>query len=100
MNINSKLQAILITQLQKYGTVELLLPDGVILELGITQIAKDGEVIKAEDYCWVIASRQDKQIALDKYNLSLKFNDKPSVVVFDEAFVDNNGHEVRRLEVI
>lgn len=100
MNINSRLQALLMAQLQKFGTVELVLPDGVVVELGITQIDQTGDMVKAEDYCWVIASRNDKSVSIDKYNVGVRFSDDPQAIVLDDRFIDNDGVEVRRLDVV
>lgn len=100
MKINSKLQSLLITQLQKYGNVELILPDGIVLELGITQISQDGDIVKAEDYCWVIASRKDRSVSIDKYNVGVRFADDERVIVLDDRFVDHDGENVRRLDVV
>ncbi len=100
MNINGKLQTVLMSHLQRHGSVEIILPDGVILELGITQVGKDGEMTKADDYCWVIASRKDRQVALDKYNAGIRFADDDKAIVFEEHFEDASGRAVRRLDVV
>ena len=100
MSINGKLQTVLMGHLQKFGSVEILLPDGVILELGITQVGKDGEMTKAEDYCWVIASRNDRQVALDKYNAGIRFSDDDTALVLEERFTDKDGLAVRRVDVV
>lgn len=100
MKINGKLQTLLISQLLKHGKVDILLPDGVTLELGITQVGKHGEVVKAPNYCWVTASRADKQVSLDKYNVGIKFDDTAGVVVLDDSFQDEQGRGVRRLDVV
>jgi hypothetical protein len=100
MNINGKLQTVLMTHLQKFGSIEILLPDGVILELGITQVGKDGEMEKTEDYCWVVASRNDRQIALDKYNAGIRFSDDDKALVFEDRFEDKDGNHVRRVDVV
>ncbi len=100
MKINSRLQALLMAQLQTNGIVELVLPDGVVVELGITQINHNGDLVKADDYCWVIASREDKSVSLDKFNVGVRFEDKPDMVVIDDRFTDHDGVDVRRLDVV
>lgn len=99
MNKN-KIQSLLVTHLMKHGQIELLLPDGVILEIGITQEGKDGEIVKKDDYCWVITSRGGRSTSIDSYNLGLRFNDEKNVLVLEDQFVDQNGEQVRRLDVI
>jgi len=99
MNKN-KIQSLLVTHLMKHGQIELLLPDGVILEIGITQEGNDGEIVKKDDYCWVITSRGGRSTSIDSYNLGLRFNDEKNVLVLEDQFVDQNGEQVRRLDVI
>jgi hypothetical protein len=97
---DSKLQSMIITQLVKNGSVEIFLPDGVVLEVGITQVGRNGEIEKLDDYCWVIASRGDRQASLDKYNLGLRFDDEDHALVMDDRFTDDRGRAVRRLDVV
>lgn len=79
MSNKSKIQYLLITHLQKYGTIDLRLPDGVALEIGITEETKHGKV-KNEDYCWVLTKRDDRSTLLDRYSMRMLFDD-PSLVV-------------------
>ncbi len=96
----NKIQALLINHLNKYGNIELILPDGVVLEIGVNQEDKNGDIIIADDYCWVIASRKDKSAVLDSYNLGLRFNDDSRTIVFEDKYIDQNGDQVRRLDVV
>lgn len=68
----SKIQSLLITYLQKFGSIDLRLPDGVALQIGITQESKHGEV-KNDDYCWVLTSRDDRSTMLDRYSMRMLF---------------------------
>lgn len=99
MNKN-KIQSLLVTHLLKHGQIQLLLPDGMMLEIGVTQEGKDGQLVKKDDYCWVIASRQDRAASIDSYNLGIRFNDEKNILVFEDQFVDQNGEQVRRLDII
>lgn len=96
----NKIQSLLVSHLLKHGQIELLLPDGVILEIGITQEGKDGEIVKKDDYCWVITSRDSRSTSIDSYNLGLRFNDVENILVLEDCFTDQNGEQVRRLDVI
>lgn len=96
----NKLQYLLIKELLKTGTVELLLPDGITLEIGITQEDKYGQLKKSDDYCYVVASRDGKSTLLDTYNLGLRFEDEKDILIYEDTGVDNNGVAVRSLDVI
>ncbi len=98
--MKNKVQALLISHLNKHGRIELLLPDGVLVEIGVDQENENGEWVKKEDYCWVVASRQDKAASIDSYNLGLRFTDEATTIVFDDRYIDQNGEAVRRLEIV
>lgn len=95
-----KIQSLLITHLLQHGHIDLRLPDGMVLEIGIDQEGNNGMLEKKEDYCWVIASQGDRAMTMDSFNLGLKFADDNERFVFDERFVDNGGEKVRRLDVV
>ena len=96
----NKLQYLLIKELLKTGTVELLLPDGITLEIGITQEDKHGQLKKSDDYCYVVASRDGKSTLLDTYNLGLRFEDEKDILIYEDTSVDNNGVAVRSMDVV
>lgn len=97
---NKKIQALLIGHLQKHGMLRLLLPDGIILEIGTNQIGKDDQLINVDNYCWIIASKEDKMAVLDSYNLGLRFKDSPKSLIFEEVVTNDDGEKVRRLDVV
>lgn len=68
----NRLQSNLINYLNKFGYVDFVLPDGVMLSIGITQDSKHGPV-KQDDYCWVETQREDCSTVLDRYSLSVNF---------------------------
>jgi hypothetical protein len=90
----------LVEHLMKHGQIELLLPDGVKLEIGLTQENQRGRLIVKDNYCWVIASREDRATSLDAYNMGLRFSDDANIIVFEDKFIDQNGEQVRRLDVV
>lgn len=96
-----KIQALLIAHLLNQGQIELLLPDGVRLEIGITKDGKHGPEI-SDNYCYVKSSRQDKSSAmLDTYNLVLEYNDSDSkkLICIDNT-TDAEGQALKRLEIV
>lgn len=98
--LNNKIQALLINHLQRYGNLKLLLPDGIILEIGTNQIGVHGELVNVNDYCWITAAKEDKMAILDSYNLGLRFNDDTKLIVFEDTVIDDNGEKIRRLDVV
>ena len=89
-----KIQALIVEHLLKYGQLEILLPDSVKLEI------KNGELVRKDDYCWVIASREGRSTSLDAYNMGLRFSDDERVLVFEDKFIDRDGDNIRRLDVV
>lgn len=96
----NKLQYLLINHLRKHGSVKLLLPDGVTVEIGVNQLDEHGNLRSVDNYCWVMASRDDKMAVLDSYNLGLRFADDKNTLVFEDKMVNNDGQHMRRLDVI
>ena len=93
-----KIQRLLISQLEEHGTIELLLPNQVTLEIGVTQEGKNG-TIKVDEYCWVTASKNERQISLDSYNLGLRFSAYNSMLLESEL-IDEDGENIRLLNVV
>ena len=98
--VKNKIQSLLVEHLLKHGQIELRLPDGVTLAIGLTQENKDGELTIKDNYCWVIASQGNRATSLDSYNMGLRFNDEEDVYVFEDKFIDQNGEPIRRLDVM
>lgn len=96
----NKIQSIIVAHLLKHGQLEIKLPDGVTVEMGLTQENENGELKIKDNYCWVMTSRRDRIISMDSYNMGLKFSDEENVFVFEDKFVDKNGDSVRRLDVV
>jgi len=96
----NKIQSLIVEHLLKHGQIELVLPDGVTLEIGLTQENPDGKLTIHDDYCWVIASQGGRATSIDSYNMGLRFTDKENILVFEDKFVDQDGEQVRRLDVV
>lgn len=96
----NKIQSLIVTHLLKHGQISLILPDGVKLEIGLTQEDDEGNLVVQEDYCWVIATHKDRSTCLDPYNMGLKFSDDEKILVFDDKFTNKDGEPVRRLDVV
>lgn len=96
----NKIQALLINHLTKYGTIQLNLPDNMLLEIGITAENKNGNSEKIDDYCWVIAKKENKATCIDSYNLGIMFNEEDNNIVLEDIFTDSDGVSVRQLSVV
>ena len=95
MSRKNKIQYLLITYLREFGSIQLNLPDGVKLGIGVTQEDRRGNIIKSDDYCWVVASREDKTALLDSYNLGLSFADEKENIV-----VEHTSDNFKYLDVV
>jgi hypothetical protein len=95
----NKIQALLINHLTKHGTIQLSLPDNMVLEIGITAETDSG-VEKIDDYCWVITKKEDRAACIDSYNLGIRFNEEDKNIVLDDSFTDSDGMQVRQLSVV
>ena len=100
MSSKGKIQHLLVGYLLKYGQIELALPDGLILEIGVTQEDEKGGFIVREDYCWVIATHKNRSASLDAYNLGVRFSGADNNFVLEDKFIDQYGIEVTRLDVV
>jgi hypothetical protein len=96
----NKIQSMIVEHLMKHGQIELLLPDNMTLEIGITQESNRGNFVKKDDYCWVMASRNDRTACIDAFNLGLRFADDNKSMILEDSFVDQDGESVRRLDVV
>lgn len=96
-----KLQYLVIQQLLEQGNVCLMLPDGITLEIGITQEDRFGDLKKVDDYCYIVATTKDgRSTMLDSYNLGLQFQDHENTIVYEDEMMDDEGTLVRTLDVV
>lgn len=100
MSSTNKIQSLLVTHLLKHGQIEIKLPDGVILQIGVTQEGENGSVEMKEDYCWVIATQGHRSTSMDSYNMGLRFDDTEDIIVLEDRFTGETGSAVRRLDVV
>ena len=98
--MSKKIQNLFINELIKEGQVELVLPTGMTLEVGITQEGESGDLEKQSDYCWLIASQDDRSVSIDQYTFGLRFSEDPDKMICSNDVVDYEGHQVRVFEVI
>jgi hypothetical protein len=96
----SKLQCLLITQLLEQGSVQLILPNGVKLDIGILQEDQYGQSKKADDYCYVVASKYGKAAMLDSYNIGLIFEAEKDVIIYEDEILNKEGKLIKTLDVI
>jgi beta-galactosidase beta subunit len=96
----AKLQYLLINQLLKKGSVELLLPDGVTIEIGITQEDQFGDLHREDDYCYVVASRDGKSVMLDSFNLGLCYEPEEHTIICEDETIDEDGRLILSLDVV
>lgn len=95
-----KIQSLLVRLLLEEGSVELTLPDGMVLEVGVTQESKKGDLEITPDYCWVVASQHDRAVSIDSYNLGLRYSQKQSKLICEQDAIDYNGDEIKLFNVV
>lgn len=98
--MRNKVQGVLISHLLKHGSIELLLPDEIVLEIGITQENENGELIPKDDYCWLIATRKNRTACLDSFNCGVSYVDEKNIFVFEDKYTNLEGQAIKRLDVV
>lgn len=96
----NKIQSLVNTHLKKYGFIKILLPDNVELEIGTLQENKHGNEEKSNNYCYVIAKKEDRTTVLDSFNLGIRFSSNEKNYLLDDSFIDSDGNEIRQLNVV
>ena len=96
---NNKIQQLFVEHLLKEGIVELALPNGMVLEVGVTQENKYGDLEITPDYCWVVASQKNRSVSIDSYNLGIRYIGEKEVVC-EYSMMDENGTNVKIFDVI
>ncbi len=102
MSKKDKIQYLLISHLKKNGSIQLTLPDGISVEIGITQEDARGDVVidDDDDYCWVKATRSHSEFILDSFNLGLSYEDDPSTILVEDADITDEGVPIKRLDIV
>ena len=84
MTRRDKIQALLIHHLMSEGEIALTLPDGMTLEVGVTNDGKHGTE-RLEDYCWVQATQDERAAFMDSYSLHLTYPQETAVYGCDDG---------------
>ena len=100
MTKRDKIQHLLISLLLEEGTVSLNLPDGMTLDIGIVKEDENGKLIKDGIYCWLIASQKNRDVCIDSYNFSLKFQDDSGKIIIEDTPELINGVKKRSFSII
>lgn len=100
MSRKDKIQYLLISYLLEEGTISLNLPDGMVVELGILKENEHGDLKKADNYCWLIASQKDREVSMDSYNLGLKYEDEKDKLIVEDNLEESEGRKIRSFSLI
>jgi hypothetical protein len=95
----NKLQQLFMEHLFKEGSVELALPNGMVLEVGITQENRYGDLEKIQDYCWVVASQKNRSVSIDRYNLGMRYSGEKEIVC-EYSAMSEDGTNVKVFDVV
>jgi hypothetical protein len=95
----NRIQRLLVEYLLKEGALELSLPSGMVLELGVTQENRYGDQEITPDYCWVVASQRNRSVSIDRYNLGLRYQGDREMVC-QQSVLNDDGTSVNILDVL
>jgi hypothetical protein len=96
----NKIQYLLVNHLLKHGQISLKLPDNVNLEIGLTQENDNGDLAIEPNYCWIIASQEDRLASIDSYNLGISFPESEKTFLDDDVSENVKGKKIRKLNII
>jgi hypothetical protein len=100
MNKARKIQCLLVSHLLKEGQIQLNLPGGMKVELGVVQEGEQGMLEKTSDYCWLIANQKDRTVSMDSYNLGLQYLERSGKIIVEDDKVNIDGDPIRILTAI
>jgi len=95
----SKVQRMFIELLMKEGALELALPNGMVLEVGITQENESGDLEITPNYCWIVASQKGRSISMDNYNLGIRYSGDKEMVC-EYSMTSEDGTNINVLDVV
>ena len=95
----SKIQQLFVEYLMKEGAIELALPGGMVLEVGLTQEDKYGDLEIVPDYCWIVASQRNRSVSIDRYNLGIRYSGDKEMVCEHSHLLDD-GTNINILDLI
>jgi hypothetical protein len=99
MNRKRKIQYLLTKHILEEGYIDLMLPDGLVVELGILQEGEDGILHKTQDYSWVMASQKNRIISMDSYNCGLQCEDRDDNMLV-ETCIDSENTKNRIVSMV
>lgn len=94
-----KIQQLFVEHLFKEGVVELVLPNGMILEVGVTQENRYGDLEITPDYCWIVASQKNRSVSIDSYNLGLRYSGDKEMIC-EYSMIKEDGTDIKIFDVI
>lgn len=100
MTRRDKIQQLLTAYLLDEGSIELQLPDGLKVELGILKEDRNGDLKIQDNYSWLIASQKDREVSINSYNLALRFMDGRGKMILEDGTESENGLKMRCFSVI
>lgn len=95
----SRIQRLFVEFLMKEGALELALPNGMVLEVGVTQENEKGDLEITPDYCWVVASQKGRSISMDNYNLGIRYSGDKEMVC-EYSLLSDDGTNINILDVV
>ena len=95
----NKIQRLVVEYLLKEGSLELSLPNGMVLEVGVTQEDRYGKKEITQDYCWIVASQKNRSVCIDRYNLGLRYSGDREMVC-EQSVLNDDGTNLNILEVL
>jgi len=95
----NRIQRLMVEYLMKEGVLEICLPNGMVVEFGVTQENRYGKQEITPDYCWVTASQRNRSVCIDQYNLGLRYSGEREMVC-EQSVLNDDGTTIKILEVI
>jgi hypothetical protein len=95
----NKIQQLFVEHLLKEGAIELVLPNGMVLEVGVTQENRYGDLEITPDYCWIIASQKNRSVSIDNYNLGLRYSGDKEMVC-EYSMMKEDGTDIKIFDVV
>ena len=95
----AKIQQMFVEFLMREGALELALPNGMVLEVGVTQENKYGDLEITPDYCWIVASQKNRSISMDNYNLGIRYSGEEKMVC-EYSMMSDEGTNIKVLDVV
>lgn len=99
MTTRNKIQQLFVEHLMREGAIELALPNGMVLSVGVTQENRYGDLEITPDYCWVVASQRDRSVSIDRYNLGIRYSGEKEMVC-EYSSVSDDGTNIKILDVV